>query len=169
MVGGRCQAGVARPQPVAGPQHRVAVGKILAAAAYVLAGGGRMIHAHRVALGRRVFLQQHRVGARRDDAAGEQAHRLAPFQSAVERPAGWGGAHHAQPRALRRVGRAQGVPVHGGHIGRRLRQARGHVGSQHTAPSFGQSHRLVPDRLHTRQNAAAGFLDRQHDQSVPLT
>ena len=76
MIGGGSQANVPGGQAASRRHHFIAGGKILAGSADVAAGGHGFVYADRLAVGRRVFLQQDRIGAIRDDAAGEQTDGL---------------------------------------------------------------------------------------------
>ena len=86
-----------------------------------------------IAIDSRVFLDDDRIGAVRDDAAGEDSHGFALAYLAVERPPGGDLTDHLQPR--REIGgirRAHRVAVHRRHRLRRLRSPRGDVAREDT-------------------------------------
>ena len=99
MVGRGGQADVAGAEAPCRRRPGVAGGENPAAgAADVAAGGGGLAHPDLVAVAVRVLLQQDGVGAVRDQAAGEQPHRLAGADRAGERMAGRGAADHGPAR-----------------------------------------------------------------------
>ena len=118
------QHGVARArgeQDVAGVEVRalvkdeVALVKVLAPRADVGAFGRGLVEANVRAVGGHVLLDDDRVGAVGKGRAGEDAHALALFDAARERPAGGAFANELQRRGtFRKVGATHRVAVHGG-------------------------------------------------------
>ena len=85
-----------------------------------------------VAIDASVFLDDDGIGAVRDHAAGEDPHRFAGADLALERAAGRDLADHLQPRGeIGGIGRAHRIAVHRRHRLRRLRSPRRDVARQH--------------------------------------
>ena len=143
MIGRGGQSDIARGDAPAGRDHHIARGEILAGAADMAAGDHRLVDPDGVAVPGRILLQQDRVGASRDHAAGEQPHRLSGADAAIERMPGGRGADHLQPGSKRPVSGAQRVAVHGRNIGRRLRQTRDHGRRGDAVPGVGEGNDLA--------------------------
>ena len=120
-----------------------------------------------IAIARRDFLDDDRVRALRNDAAGENAHRLACADRAVERAAGRHFADHAQARrSLRDIRRPNGIAIHGGEVGWRLGAQRGEILRQDAPIRFGERRLLRWQGRgvgeHARQRVSDG--ERRHVQ-----
>ena len=168
MVGRGGEADIACGHPPSGRHHCVAGGKVLAGAADVALGGYGFVDADRVAVARGVLLQQDGVGAWRNHAAGEDAHGLAGADAAVERMAGGRAADHAQGRAERAVGRAQGVAVHRRDVRRRLGEAGEHRGGGDTVPRLGEGDDLGRGRAERGEDFSPRFFDADHPRGVQV-
>ena len=117
-----------------------------------------------------VLLNDDGVGAVGHRRAGEDAHRLARTDSALESAAGGGFADHRQGRGRRRrIGRAHRVAVHGGVGKRRLGAQRLKVAREHAAISrFKSDLFLLERRLGGGEHARQRLLDRDHWRSSAL-
>ena len=111
---------------------------------------------HDAALARRALLDHDRIGAGRNDPAGECG-RLSCADGALERVSGRHLADQPEPRRdPGYVDRANGVAVHGGDVGGRL--AARELAGEHAAVRLGERHRLGRKRLRpasTRASASA--------------
>ena len=88
------------------------------------------------------------------------------FDLAVERMTGGDFADQRErDRALRHVGGAHGIAVHGRDRGRRLRAQRIHVFGEHAAERIVERNRLRRQRTRVGQHPSQGFGDR-HQRTV---
>jgi len=128
--------------------------EIEAGPADVTAGLGRLEDRDPVALGLGVFLDDDRVGAHRQRAAGENADGLARHQRVIVRAAS---RRLADQSERRRRGRyvlgAHGIAVHRGEIGGRLGQTRRCRCCEHAARGVGDRHHLCRQTLEGRDHA----------------
>ena len=89
------------------------------------AGGARLLDFDAITVALGVFLDNDGVGALRHHAASKDARRFAALKLPRERPAGGDLADDLQlHRRVDHVGGANGVAVHGGNVGWRLRAPR---------------------------------------------
>ena len=95
----------------------------------------------------RILLDEDRVGAVRHRRAGEDAHRLAFADRAVERRAGRRFADHRKLRADGEIAGAHRIAVHRRSREGRLRAQRLHRLGQHAVGGIGERNRLGADRL----------------------
>ena len=162
MVGRRREADVARRQPPSRGKNDVARREVLALAADVPPGGHGLVDADCVAVSGCVLLQQDRVGAGGEYAAGEQAHRFAGADRLVEGMSGGGGADHAQAGVEASVSGAQGVAVHRGQVGGGLGEPSGDVCGGDAVPGIGEGDDLGRRGAQRVQDSFTGFLDTDH-------
>ena len=113
MVGRGGEGDVARSEAAARREHRFALGEVESARAHVFAGGDAGRKHDLGALAARLFLHDDGVGAVRHRRAGENPHRLARRDAAVEGASRRQLADHREPGRRRRgIGGAHGVAVH---------------------------------------------------------
>jgi hypothetical protein len=70
-------------------------------------------------------------------------------------------ANHGKPRAQSAIRRTQSIAIHGRNIGGWLREPRQHGPRQHAPRRFGQGDGLGSGGRQRRQDARAGFFNRQ--------
>ena len=116
-----------------------------------------------------VLLDDDRVGAGRQHAAGEDARRLAGADACPAN--GWPAA--TSPISLSRagtrdVGGAHRIAVHGGDVGGRLRAQRREIGGEHAAVRLGERRGLGRQRLGPREHAGERLGDRHQRHGLLL-
>ncbi len=166
MVHRRRETDIARGQTAAGLDADRADGEVEAGRPNVGAHGDTLAHRHAVAVLIGVLLDHDGVGAARHRSAGEDPHRVARTDLAVEVRSRGHRAGAPQGRGhARDVGGAHRPAVHRRHGGRRLGDARTHVLGEHAAEASGQQDVLGRDRRtlgESRDDAAERLLDRDH-------
>jgi hypothetical protein len=132
-------------------------------------GAARRTFAHHdmIAFDRGVLLDDDRVRAGGQGAAGKDAHGLAGADLSVVGAAGRRLSDDAQTgRDLRDVVGAHRIAVHGGDGGRRLGDAGGDVVGEDAAERAQEPNLLAAERMKGGDDARAGFGDRQHQRAL---
>ena len=124
-------------------------------------GNGGFRDGDMIAIDSGVFLDDDGIGAIRDHAAGEDPHRFASADLALERAAGRNLADHLQPRGeVGGIRRAHRIAVHRRHRLRRLRPPCRNVMCQRTMIGGIERHHLLWQRFGAGKDRSKRIGDR---------
>ncbi len=125
--------------------------------------GTGLEHGHPITRSLGIFLNDDGVGPIGERSAGEDAHRFARPDPAVEGAAGLNLPDPAQNhRRGRHILGTHGVTVHRRHGGGRLGHAGADILRRHPAQRIGQRHQFRRQRRKGGEDAAPGFGDWNH-------
>ena len=161
VIAGRRKADIARRQAPALCQKCFAFSEIQAALAYPAPRCDAFLDQNSAISGFGIFLQQDGIRPFGQEAAGENTHRLTRADRTSKRMPRRGRANHGKHCTQNAIRRTQSIAIHGRNIGGRLREPREHGPRQDAPGCLGQGDGFGSGGRQRRQDARAGFFNRQ--------